>query len=75
MSGTAVTLVWDSLAGQAYRVQYRSDLNPTSTWTDLTGPASVPLTPDVTATRATATYTYDAAAATPRFYRIFIVCP
>ena len=67
MSGTAVTLVWDSLAGQTYRVQYTSDLTPTITWTDLT--------PDVTATGATATYTYDAAAATPRFYRIKIVCP
>jgi hypothetical protein len=67
MSGTVVTLVWDSLAGQTYRVQYASDLTPTITWTDLT--------PDVTATGATATYIYDAAAATPRFYRIFIVCP
>jgi hypothetical protein len=67
MSGTVVRLVWDSLAGQTYRVQYASDLTPTVTWTDLT--------PDVTASGATATYSYDAAAATPRFYRIFIVCP
>jgi hypothetical protein len=70
MSGTDVTLVWDSLDGQTYRVQYTTDLPdpPTpATWTDLT--------PDVTATGATATYTDHAGAATQRFYRILIVCP
>ncbi|HVM50452.1 MAG TPA: autotransporter-associated beta strand repeat-containing protein [Candidatus Acidoferrum sp.] len=67
MSGTDVTLVWDSLSGQAYRVQYTSDLTPPATWTDLT--------PDVTAAGATATYTDHAGGATPRFYRIMIVCP
>jgi hypothetical protein len=36
-------------------------------WTDLT--------PDVTATGVTTTYTDHAGAATPRFYRIFILCP
>jgi hypothetical protein len=70
MSGTDVTLVWDSLAGQTYRVQYTTDLPDPPTpaiWTDLT--------PDVTATGATATYTDHTGAATQRFYRIFIVCP
>jgi hypothetical protein len=67
MSGTDVTLVWSSLAGQTYRVQYTTDLTPTITWTDLT--------PDVPATGATATYTDHAGAATQRFYRIKIVCP
>jgi hypothetical protein len=75
LSGTDVTLVWDSLAGQTYRVQYTTEVAPSPvTWTDLTGPASLPLVPDVTATGATATYT-DSAAPAPRFYRIQIVCP
>jgi autotransporter-associated beta strand protein len=68
--GSDVTLVWDSLAGQVYRVQYTTDLpNPpaAATWTDLT--------PDVTATGATATYTDTGVPPTQRFYRIFIVCP
>ena len=68
--GTDVTLVWDSLAGQTYRVQYTTDLpDPpaAASWTDVT--------PDVTAAGATATYTDHAGAATQRFYRIFIVCP
>jgi hypothetical protein len=67
VSGTDVTLVWDSLAGQTYRVQYTTDLTPVVSWTDLT--------PDVTATGVTTTYTDHAGAATPRFYRIFILCP
>jgi autotransporter-associated beta strand protein len=70
MSGTDVTLVWDSLAGQKYRVQYTTDLPdpPTAaSWTDLT--------PDVTAAGVTATYTDHGVPATQRFYRIFIVCP
>jgi hypothetical protein len=67
MSGTDMTLVWDSLSGLKYRVQYTTDLTPPVSWTDLT--------PDVTATGATATYTDHAGAATQRFYRIFTVCP
>jgi uncharacterized repeat protein (TIGR01451 family) len=70
LSGGDVTLVWDSLAGQVYRVQYTTDLpNPptAATWTDLT--------PDVTATGVTATYTDTGVPPTQRFYRIFIVCP
>ena len=67
LSGTDVTLVWSSLAGQTYRVQYTTDLTPTVTWTDLT--------PDVTAGGATATKIDSVGAATQRFYRISIVCP
>ena len=70
MSGTDVTVYWDSLAGQKYRVQYTTDLpNPpaAASWTDLT--------PDVNATGPTATFTDHAGAATQRFYRIKIVCP
>jgi hypothetical protein len=67
LSGTDVTLVWSSLAGQTYRVQYTTDLTPTVSWTDVTG--------DVLAAGATATKTDSVGAATQRFYRISIVCP
>ncbi|MGD0261306.1 MAG: hypothetical protein ABSD29_15950 [Verrucomicrobiota bacterium] len=76
--GTDATLVWSSLSGQTYRVQYTTDLvdyPPGSTWTELTGPASDPLLPDVTATGATATFTDTSGAAPQRFYRISVVCP
>jgi hypothetical protein len=66
LSGTDATLVWSSLTGQTYRVQYKTDLTDAS-WTDLT--------PDVTATGATAAKTNSVGAATPRFYRISVVCP
>jgi hypothetical protein len=66
VSGTDVTVVWDSLAGATYRVQYKTDLTDTA-WTDLT--------PDVTASGATAAYIDSVGAATQRFYRISIVCP
>ncbi|MCY2924824.1 MAG: hypothetical protein NT031_05195, partial [Planctomycetota bacterium] len=72
--GPDVVLVWSSVAGQKYRVQCTANLTPTITWTDLTGPASVPLVPDVTAPGLTSTYT-DAAAPAPRYYRILVVCP
>jgi autotransporter-associated beta strand protein len=67
ISGTDVTLVWTSLAGRAYRVQYTADLTPTVIWTDLT--------PDVTAAASTATYTDLGVPSTQRFYRVSIVCP
>jgi len=73
--GTDTTLVWSSLAGQTYRVQYTTDVAPVVSWTDLTGPSSVPLLPDVTATGATATFTDTAATDPQRFYRISVVCP
>ena len=61
-----VVLVWSSVSGQKYRVQYTTDLTPTLTWTDLT--------PDVTAGGTTATYT-DVGASAPRYYRVVTVCP
>ena len=64
--GADVTLIWSSVAGQTYRVQYKNDLSDAS-WTDLT--------PDVTATGATATKMDSVGAATQRFYRISFVCP
>jgi autotransporter-associated beta strand protein len=66
MSGTDVTLVWTSVPGLTYRVQYKSDLNAAG-WTDLA--------PDVTATGATTTKIDSVGAATQRFYRISFVCP
>jgi hypothetical protein len=65
-SGTDVTLVWSSLAGQTYHLKYKTDLNAVG-WTDVDG--------DVLATGATATKTVSVGAATHRFYRIFVVCP
>ena len=60
------TLVWSSVAGATYRVQYKNDLTDPD-WTDLT--------PDVTAGGATATKIDSFGAQTQRFYRISVVCP
>jgi autotransporter-associated beta strand protein len=67
LSGTDATLVWSSVAGYTYRVQYTTDLTPIVSWTDLA--------PDVLATGATATLTDSAGAVTQRFYRIWVLCP
>ena len=67
VAGTTATLVWSSVAGQTYQVQYTTDLSPTVTWTNLT--------PTVTATGATATTTDSFGADSQRFYRISVVCP
>jgi hypothetical protein len=67
LSGTSATLVWSSVAGKTYRVQYTTDLTPIITWTDMTG--------DVLATGATATKIDSFGAAIQRFYRISVVCP
>ena len=64
-SGTDVTLVWSSLAGQTYHLQYKTDLTVAG-WTDVEG--------DVLATGATATKTVSVGTATHRFYRISVVC-
>jgi hypothetical protein len=66
MSSTSATLVWTSVAGQTYRVQYKADLND-ATWTDLS--------PDVTASGTTAMLVDPAGAPTQRFYRVSFVCP
>ena len=79
MTGLGMVVTWASLNNQVYRVQYTTSLpNPPTpaTWTDLTGPSSVPHIDDVTATGPTATFTDTAALTDPqRHYRIFIVCP
>ena len=66
MSGTDATLVWNSLAGQTYRVQYQTDLNDTG-WKDVTG--------DVLAAGSTASKTVPVGDAAQRFYRVSVVCP
>ena len=65
-AGTDATLVWSSLAGQAYTVQYKNNLED-AVWTDLT--------PNVTAGGATATKTDSVGTQQQRFYRISVVCP
>jgi phage baseplate assembly protein gpV len=65
-SGTGVVLVWASVAGANYQVQYTTDLTLPITWTDLGSP--------VTATGTTATTTDSFGADTQRFYRVSVVC-
>jgi glucose/sorbosone dehydrogenase len=58
-----VTVTWQSVPGQKYRVQYVSSM-PAASWSDLAG--------DVTATGVLASKA-DAAGATNRFYRILVL--
>ena len=60
----SVSITWSAVSNVTYRVQYESDLN-SGAWSDLT--------PDVTATGATASATDNVAGGPARFYRIFIV--
>lgn len=63
-SGNSVTIQWQSVAGKAYRVQYKDDLNLVS-WSDLSG--------DVTASGTTAMKTDTTATGAKRFYRVVLV--
>jgi photosystem II stability/assembly factor-like uncharacterized protein len=67
MSANNVVLVWTSLVGVGYQVQYTTDLTTPVTWTDLGSP--------VNATGATATYTDSLPTDVQRFYQISVVCP
>jgi hypothetical protein len=63
VSSNGVTLVWDAISGNTYRVLYT---------TDLANPVWVSLTPDVVATNSTATFT----GTNPQpvtFYRLLVV--
>jgi hypothetical protein len=62
VSGNVVTISWTSIAGQAYRVQYKDKLNDAS-WTDLA--------PDVTASGSTASTTDTTIS--QRFYRVAVL--
>jgi hypothetical protein len=60
VNGDSVTLTWNSVAGQVYRLQYKDDF--TSAWTDIL--------PDVTADGPTTSLTVSGAGASQRFYQV-----
>ena len=64
IAGEAITLTWSAIAGQKYRVQFKTDLNEAA-WTDLGG--------DVTATGSTASKTHSIAGSPQRFYRLLVL--
>jgi hypothetical protein len=66
LTNGVVTITWNSVGGGSYRVQYINDLSGGG-WTDLS--------PDVTATAATATQTDAVGSAPQRFYRIKVLNP
>ncbi|HEX4645138.1 MAG TPA: MBG domain-containing protein, partial [Verrucomicrobiae bacterium] len=59
-----VAINWSASSNSVYRVQYKNDLSD-SNWTDLT--------PDVTATGGTASYTDHPGQVSRRFYRIILL--
>ncbi|MEO5802606.1 MAG: hypothetical protein ABIR24_03685, partial [Verrucomicrobiota bacterium] len=59
-----VTLTWDSIPEQNYRVQYKTDLDG-SVWNDLSG--------DVTASGSSASKTDSSGLAEQMFYRILVL--
>lgn len=59
-----VTLIWSSLNGRSYRLQYSDDLSGTN-WTDIT--------PDVIASGPTATLTSPEGEVIQRYYRVFLL--
>ena len=61
LTNGVVSIMWNSVTGGIYRVQYNNSLNGGG-WTDLS--------PDVTATNSTATQTNAVGSAPQRFYRI-----
>jgi hypothetical protein len=61
---TNMIITWTSVSNSVYRVQYKADLASTN-W--------ISLTPDVTATGSTASYTDHPAGAPQRYYRILLV--
>ena len=59
-----VTIHWSAIAGENYRVQFKSDLNET-TWNILSG--------TITATGSTATNTDTSVSGNQRYYRVVLV--
>jgi hypothetical protein len=59
-----VTLIWSTVNGINYRVQYSDDFTATN-WTDIV--------PDVTASGPTATLTSPVGEASQRYYRVFVL--
>ena len=64
VSSTNVVITWSSVSNSVYRVQYKASLASTN-W--------ISLTPDVTATGSTASYTDHPAGAPQRYYRVLLV--
>ena len=64
LTNGVVTIMWNSVTGGMYRVQYNSSLNGGG-WTDIS--------PDVTATGSTATQTNAVGSVSQRFYRIEVL--
>jgi hypothetical protein len=58
------TVSWNSIAGQTYRLQFKTNLTDTS-WQSAT--------PDVTATAPTASATNGTAGVRQRFYRVLLL--
>jgi hypothetical protein len=61
---TNIVIAWPSVSNSVYRVQYEADL-ASSNWIDLT--------PDVTATGSSASFTNRTAGAGPRYYRVALL--
>ena len=66
LTNGVVTIMWNSVTGGLYRVQYLSDLNGGG-WTNLL--------PEVTATGLTATKTDAVGSVSQRFYRVAVLNP
>ena len=64
LTNNIASIIWNSVAGGIYRVQYLDNLGGTN-WTDLV--------PDITATGATATQTNNVSGVPQRFYRIKVL--
>jgi hypothetical protein len=62
--GTNVVITWTSVSNSVYQVQHKTNL-ASANWTDLS--------PTVTATGSTASYTDHPADARPRFYRVALL--
>jgi hypothetical protein len=61
---TNLVITWNAASNSVYRVQYQADLANTN-WIDLT--------PDVTATGSTASFTDQLTGAGQRFYRVMLL--
>jgi hypothetical protein len=63
-AGTNIVITWSSISNSVYRVQHKADVTHTN-WIDLT--------PDVTATGSTASFTDQPGGEGQRFYRVALV--
>jgi hypothetical protein len=64
VSSSSVVITWSSISNNLYRLQYKGSLLSTN-WTDLS--------PDITATDTTASYTDHPAGAVQRYYRVVLL--